>query len=75
MKKIVTLLFAGLFMFGCSSAKQETCPRKEADAETRGVEKEGFMPSPDTKPTEAVEEAPEPASTGYGEDPGEETQE
>lgn len=73
MKKFVLLLVAGIFIFGCSPAKKGTCPHHEAGPEANGAQ----PPPPATRSVteEGAEDAPEPASTGYGEDPGEETQE
>jgi hypothetical protein len=76
MKKLVLLSIVGLFAFGCAPAKKGTCPHREAGAEVES-DKEGVAPPPPpaTMPAEETKDAPDPAATGYGDDPGEETQE
>jgi hypothetical protein len=72
MKKFLVLLVAGIFVFGCAPAKKGTCPHGG-----KGVEEAGSPPPPATRSVtvDSAEDAPEPAATGYGDDPGEETQE
>ncbi len=73
MKKLALLLIVGVFAFGCAPRQKGTCPHRKDGS---GVEhdKEGGAPPPPPA-TRPAEDAPEPAATGYGEDPGEETQE
>lgn len=74
MKKLVLLLIVGLFALGCAPRQKGTCPHRKDGA---GVEHDHGAPPPPpaTMPADSAEDAPEPAATGYGEDPGEETQE
>jgi len=74
MKKSSLFIVACLFALGCSAGhdKPGTCPHRK-DPQAAPAD----QPAPDADQTknESREEAPQPASTGYGEDPGEETQE
>lgn len=75
MKKFVMLLVAGLFVLGCGSGHKGsgTCPHKKAadkPAENQPADKN--LRGTDSKTSVDTEE---PEVTGYGQDPGEETQE
>ncbi len=74
MKKTLLSIVVGLFALGCSAGhdKPGTCPHRKAEQQEPTAQ-----PAPDADETknETKEDAPQPASTGFGEDPGEETQE
>jgi len=74
MKKLAMILISGMFVLGCGSGHKRpgTCPHKKAGgkaAEQRPADKNA------TESKDFSEDAPEPTVTGYGHDPGEETQE
>ncbi len=76
MKKFAMILISGLFVLGCGSGHKRpgTCPHKKAGA------KAAEQKPADKNATESMDfsedtDSRDPAVTGYGHDPGEETQE
>ncbi len=71
MNKIIVLVVAALWMAGCMTKQQATSPKQEPKGKDtvkiEGVRVGGEMGVED--------DAPAPEVTGYGHDPGEETQE
>jgi len=74
MKRFTMLMLACLFVFGCSTPASQTTPT-DARSEDRNLE----TPK---KPTEdnnleqgGAKDEPQPEVSGYGSDPGEDTQE
>lgn len=72
MRKTLLLIVVGLFALGCAPAKDGTCPHRKAESQEPSAQP---APDSDKHVKQELDEAPQPASTGFGEDPGEETQE
>jgi hypothetical protein len=80
MKKFALMLIVGLFVLGCGGHARKdggTCPHKAKHKNLQEQPAGGEQPADDNKNTESfdAEDATTPAVSGYGSDPGEDTQE
>jgi len=74
MKKLLMFLTAALFVFGCTTPASQTTPVDTKDEERSAVSPP--PPKPAEEAFDATTESPaDPGVSGYGNDPGEETQE
>lgn len=74
MKRFSMMLLASLFVLGCSTPASQTTPT-DARSEDRSVDSTVKPTEVDNKDQGGAEDAPQPEVSGYGSDPGEDTQE
>ncbi len=74
MKRFTMLLIAGLLALGCSKPAPQTTPT-DARSEERALEQPVKPAEVDKMEKKDANEEPSPEVSGYGSDPGEDTQE